>query len=178
MNKYKIYCETDGKWEYVIASSEPTQCPIDGGHTVRAGSVSIVENDVKENPNGVATSLTLDEYKDLKNNSIDRRTGELIELGFEFPPASGKLFSLSPNAQTNILALDHTRDDVSMTYPINYNTIDDKDVYAVPDSATLHNMYLTALSVKKSHLDSGTLLKDDVRAAVDEAAVDLVTDSR
>jgi hypothetical protein len=177
MDKYRVYCETHG-WQEVIASSEPTVCPVDAANELRAASAAIIERDVTENPDGVATSLTLDEYKELKTNAIDRVTGELISLGFEFPPASGKIFSLSTSAQTNILALDNTRDDPAMTYPISYNTIDDKDVYSVPDSVTLHNMYLTALSTKKSHLDSGTALKDLVRSAVDKAGVDAVVDNR
>jgi len=115
-------------------------------------------------------------YKQLKEEDIDRRTGELISEGYEFPPASGKIFSLSQSAQINILALDNTR--TELTYPVNYNTKDNLDTYAIPDATTLHNMYLTALSVKKAHLDSGTALKDLVRAATDKAGVDAVVDNR
>ena len=177
MDKYRVYCETHG-WQEVIASAEPTVCPVDDVAELRAGSAAIIERDVYENVDNIATELVLDDYKRLKINSIDRRTGELIALGFEFPASSGNIFSLSASAQTNILALDNTRDDPAMVYPINYNTIDDKDVYQVIDSATLHNMYLTALSVKKGHLDSGTSLKDLVRAATTETEVDAVVDNR
>lgn len=44
--KYKIYCETDAKWEYVWLDENqaaPTTCPTDSGHTVTSNSVSISE---------------------------------------------------------------------------------------------------------------------------------------
>lgn len=44
--KYKIFCETDNEWEYVIldqAQSAPTKCPNDTTHTVLADSVAIIE---------------------------------------------------------------------------------------------------------------------------------------
>jgi hypothetical protein len=88
------------------------------------------------------------------------------------------VFSLSANAQTNILALDNTRDDPALSYPIEYSTIDDLDNYFVADSTDLHNMYLTALATKKAHVDSGTLLKDNIRDATTEAAVELIVDNR
>jgi hypothetical protein len=120
-------------------------------------------------------ALDLDEYKELRYKEIDAKTEEKIKLGFSY---AGKVFSMSANAQTNILALDNTRDDPAMSYPITYNTIDDLDSYAVINSTDLHNMYLTALATKKSWVDSGTNLKDAVRAAIDENAVSLIIDNR
>jgi hypothetical protein len=70
---------------------------------------------------------------------------------------------MSANAQTNILALDHSKDDPAMSYPIEYSTINDDDNYFVQNATDLHNMYLTALGTKKSWVDSGTQLKDAVR---------------
>jgi hypothetical protein len=129
MNKYKIYCSVDG-WVEVIASNVPTQCPIDNSHNVTLESAVIVEEDVYVN-DGTLTDLTLDDYKALRYHEIDLKTEEKIKLGFSY---SGKVFSLSPNAQTNILALDNTRDDPALSYPIEYSTIDDLDNYFVTDS--------------------------------------------
>lgn len=173
MDKYKVYCEIDG-WIEVIASAEPTVCPIDGGHTIKPGSATIVERNIKLR-NGAYTELNLGDYKLLRYNEIDERTYELISEGFTY---AGKIFSLSENAQTNILALDNTKDDPALAYPIVYNTIDDLDTYNVADATDLHNMYLTALATKKGHLDSGTSLKQQIRDAVDEAAVDAIIDNR
>jgi hypothetical protein len=174
MNLYRVYCEENG-WLEIISESIPTVCPIDSGDTLRAGSAVVVEQDIKTNEEGYYTELSLENYKFLKNNTIDNRTGELINLGYNF---ATKQFSLSANAQTNILALDHTKDDPALIYPIEYNTIDDMDSFSIPDSTTLHNMYLTALTTKKGVIDSGTALKDSVRLATDEAGVDAVIDNR
>lgn len=42
--KYKIYCETDAKWEYVYkeeSESAPTTCPINTAHTIVSNSVAV-----------------------------------------------------------------------------------------------------------------------------------------
>lgn len=173
MNKYKIYCSVDG-WVEVIASSVPTQCPIDSAHSVTLESAVILEEDIYVN-DGTLTDVTLDDYKALRYHEIDTKTEEKIGLGFSY---AGKVFSLSANAQTNILALDNTRDDPALSYPIEYSTIDDLDNYFVQNSTDLHNMYLTALATKKSWVDSGTTLKDSVRTATTHAEVDTIIDNR
>jgi hypothetical protein len=119
--------------------------------------------------------IDLNTYKDFRFEEIDVRTEEKIKLGFSY---AGKIFSMSANAQTNILALDNTRDDPAMSYPVGYSTLDDSEHYDVVDATDLHNMYLTALATKKAWVDSGTVLKDAVRAAIDENAVSLIIDNR
>ena len=120
-------------------------------------------------------TLSLADLKIARYEMIDKRTGELVSQGFTY---ASKVFSLSQNAQINISALDHTRDDVALTYPITYNTIDDLDSYIVIDAVDLHNMYLTALATKKAHIDSGSSLKQQVRDAIDIAAVNAIIDNR
>jgi len=120
-------------------------------------------------------AFTLLDYKNYRYKEIDERTGLLISAGFTY---QGKVFSLSQNAQINILGLDNTRDDAALTYPIAYSTIDDSDSYSVIDSVDLHTMYLTALGTKKSYVDNGTVLKDSVRIAVNEQDVQLIIDNR
>jgi len=177
MDKYKIYCESEGLWHEVIASATPTVCPADSGHILRIGSAVIIAADVHE-LDGSYTELSLEDLKCLRYRAIDNRTGELVGLGFEFPPTSGLRFSLSQNAQINISALHQSKDDPALTYPITYNTIDDLGSYLVPNAATLHNMYLTALATKKTHIDSGTALKNEVRDAVNAEEVNLIIDNR
>lgn len=121
------------------------------------------------------SGISLDNCKKMKFESIDNRTAELIAEGFLY---ASKTFSLSSSAQTNILALDNSRLDPAITYPIKYNTIDDNDVYELIDADDVHSMYLTALAVKKGHLDSGTALKDQVRAATTNEECDAVVDNR
>lgn len=117
----------------------------------------------------------LDDLKAYRFKQIDRKTGELVSAGFSY---GGKTFSLSANAQINILALDETRNDPALTYPIEYNTINDLDSYSVVDADDLHNMYLTALATKKGIIDSGTTIKQQIRDAVDIAAVNAIVDNR
>lgn len=119
----------------------------------------------------VAVSLL--DYKHNRYVEIDNRTGELISVGYVY---NSVRFSLSQNAQINISAVNQTRDE--LTYPISFSNIDDTETYSVVSSADMHGIYLTALGTKKTHLDSGSVLKDGIRDAVDEAAVDLIIDNR
>jgi hypothetical protein len=44
--KYKIFCETDNRWEYSIleeTSPAPTTCPVDTNHTITLSSIAIEE---------------------------------------------------------------------------------------------------------------------------------------
>ena len=115
----------------------------------------------------------LDELRALRMAEIDAKTEELISEGFTY---QSKLFSLSLNSQINISALNQSRTELS--YPITYNTKDDMDAYSVTDATDMNNMYMTALSVKKAHLDSGSSLKQQIRDAADIAAVNAVIDNR
>lgn len=114
-------------------------------------------------------------YKTVKFTAIDLRTDQLISAGFTF---STKQFSLSANAQARLMGINQVRTDAAITYPIRWNTIDDLDYYDVPDAATVLSFYLTAVGTYRGHVDSGTALKDSVRAAATMAAVDAVVDTR
>jgi hypothetical protein len=173
MNRYKIYCETDG-WVEVIASTTPTVCPIDGTHTVNADSVTVVERDVQiTDGDYVADSVSLYDYKQLKFNEIDKRTEELIAQGFAY---NSKTFSLSNNAQINLLGVDIKRNDGIL--PLTFHTVDDMDEETFTTPEDLDNFFMIALASKKAHLDSGSALKVSIRNAVDRAAVDAVIDNR
>lgn len=176
MDKYKVYNETKNQWEFVIADVVPTQCPDNPSDTMRVDSQVIVEENVLTNPDNIGTEVSLTNYKALKNNAIDQRTGELIDQGHEYPPASGKMFSMSHNAQLNTVGLNMSKDELS--YPIDYLTKDGLDKVSLVDATAVHNFYLNLLGTKKAHLDSGNALRDQVAAAVDEASVDAIIDNR
>jgi len=125
--------------------------------------------------NAVDDLTPLSEYKHIRYVEIDDKTEELILTGYTF---AGKQFSLSANAQTNILALYTTKDHPAISYPISYNTKDDEEVFNIPDASTLEGMYLTALGTKKAYLDSGTSIKEAIRAAITKAEVDAIIDPR
>jgi putative salt-induced outer membrane protein YdiY len=175
MNKYRYYNGTAELHETVLSDVVPTEC-LNGTDTFNASSLVRINGIVLVNDGTpVHQEATLGAYKQLRYNEIDGRTGELISAGYVY---ATKTFSLSSNAQTNILALDATRDDPAITYPITYTTLDDLDTYDITDATDMHSMYLTALATKKTHLDSGSALKTSIRDAVDRAAVDLIIDNR
>jgi hypothetical protein len=61
ITKYRIYCITDSKWEYVWKETSPTTCPANNTHIVNENSVSSIE---KMSPN----TITIDE-ENLKNQT-------------------------------------------------------------------------------------------------------------
>lgn len=174
MDKYKIYCETEGKWVEVISDTPVTTCPNDAGHTVKADSSAIKDKKVKTNKEGAKTSVSLDNYKTLKMNEFDERTGELIlNGGFTY---NSKTFSLKHTAQINLLGVDIKKN--SGILPVMFNTADNLDTETLNNATDVDNFFGSALLAKKGHLDDGNALKDSVRAAIDEAGVDAVIDNR
>lgn len=122
-----------------------------------------------------ASDRILNFVKQDKFNLIDKRTNELINQGFQF---AGKTFSLTHEAQHKLTNFYNLRDDVSLLYPIKFNTKDDNDFYEAQDSSDISNMYAEANSVIRIHVDSGTALKDQVRGATSKVEVDAVMDDR
>ena len=135
--------------------------------------IECTEDEIEIRSFEVGPGATIEDYKKMKYCQIDERTSQLISLGYSY---GGELFSLSMNAQTNILALDHSR--LELSYPIEYNTKNDESVYSIADATTVHNMYLTALATKKARLDSGTVFKTQVRDATTIQEVRDVYDNR
>lgn len=170
MDKYKIYCETDNKYERVIAEAEPTECPINDQHTLRSNSAVIIEVDVQEDEL-TAKELTLPQYKRLRHNAINRRTRELINDGFTY---DSKTFSCSDIAQMNWNVLKDNK--AEFAFP--------KDISTKPNgrySMTQPNVdgFWTAMNDHiQGHLDSGRTLNKSIKDAADEAAVDAIEDTR
>ena len=113
-----------------------------------------------------------------KEALIDRRTRELIDGGFEYPASSGVYFSLSAESQRTLMGLNQERDAVEIAYPVVGNSKDDTTTVALAAAADIRAFYFTALGTVRAHKDSGTALKDQVRAATTVAAVNAVADAR
>lgn len=141
----------------------PQRCWVVEGDIVRA--MTDVEND--------ASNLVSEKAE--KIVEIDTHTDVLIALGFTY---ASKQFSLSLPAQSKMMGTHQIKDDLALVYPINWNTIDDLDVYAITGAADLDAFYLTGLGTIRAHLDGGTTLKSAVRAATTVATVQAVTDNR
>ncbi|MGH7701644.1 MAG: hypothetical protein ACREMO_00990 [Gemmatimonadales bacterium] len=120
-------------------------------------------------------SVDLPVLKAVKSKAIDARTVELIAEGYAY---GGKQLSLSAMAQVTLLGLDQVRDDPSFAFPVVLNTIDDADTYQVKDATDAHALFLAAVAAYRQHKDSGTQLKDQVRAAATVAELDAVKDGR
>lgn len=43
VNHYRVFCETDGKFEYLWSESDPTDCPINSSHTIDTDKTTIIE---------------------------------------------------------------------------------------------------------------------------------------
>jgi len=123
-------------------------------------------------------STDIKHQKPERIRKIDQRTNQLIDQGFEFPPSSGVRFSLSMESQSKLLGMDSLRDDPLFQYPVVYNSVDDLDELSIPDSATIHSFFLIAVGTYRAHLDSGTALKAQIRAATTQAELDAVVDDR
>lgn len=106
---------------------------------------------------------------------IDTRTDELIAEGFTY---ASEQFSLSLKAQNRMMGTHQVKSGAGLVYPIEWNTIDDTDMYSIPDATDLAAFYLTGLEAYRAHVDSGTALKTLVRAAATEVAINAVVDSR
>ncbi len=125
-----------------------------------------------------ADLLRLPELKEQRFEEIDGRTGDLIEQGFEFPPESGLVFSLSREFQLMLSGLNQERDAPEVSYPIEWNTKDDSGKLSLTDASMVRSFYLTAMGTVLARRNSGTALKDQIRAASTVAEVDAVVDER
>lgn len=173
--RYRVYCETDNQYEYVISNAPPTECPIDSGHTLRSGSTCCMgEIEVIAASETAAVALTLDEQKQLRLKEIDNKTQELIAQGFTFDSES---FSMSSLAQNNWVGLKQAAQNDLISYPFGISTKDDGE-YELTSKTEVTNFYVTGLEVKIGHLSTGRALKLQIKNATTQAELDAVVDNR
>jgi len=151
-----------------------TSCVIEFTPDLNPAEVIILDQTVADHK--AISKIT--QFQNKKIKKIDKKTGDLIDNGFEFPPASGKIFSLSGNAQRKMIGTHEVKDHPALTYPIEWNTKNDLDSILISDAAELNAFYLTGLGTMRAWIDSGTLLKRDVRSATTRAEVNAVNDNR
>ena len=104
---------------------------------------------------------------------IGQRTDELIALGHTY---LGMQFSTSTETRTTVLAMIQSRD--SLAYPIRFNSLDDSGYVDLASAAEVVAFYENGVGTVRARLDSGTALKDQVRAATTLAELDAVVDPR
>ena len=86
MNRYRIRCTTENKYEFVTSLTEPTECPVDSGHTIDSSLTTLVEESVTDpiaeitDPTSQAIDATYD-YKTLDGQAYYRKKrAELVKL--------------------------------------------------------------------------------------------------
>lgn len=110
--------------------------------------------------------------------AIDARTAALISAGFEYPAASGTIFSLSLESQHNVHGAYTSRNLPAFAYPVKWLSKDDATTTSLADAAAVEAFFLAALATIRGYKDAGSDLKEQVRAAATRAAVDAVVDAR
>lgn len=97
--KYRIYCETDAKYEYVLLESTdpaPTTCPTDVAHTIDSDSVTVIEEIGNQDVN-IANAVLIAE-----EDPLYKTGGKFVVEGLDFsltatPGLQTKDFSFGTN---------------------------------------------------------------------------------
>jgi len=109
----------------------------------------------------------------LKNHryvEIDNRTAELINIGFTF---DGHIFSMSLTAQINWSNFPNLPDQL---FPL--NVVDANESTYVLALANKLNFYFSALNYKNQFLQSGGVLKAEIKACTTAEEVNAIIDNR
>lgn len=159
----------------IISKKHPaTHANCDGDPTVYS-NITWISTSI---PQATLDNDYLDVLKEERLTEIDKRTGELISLGFQYTNANGtETFSLSELAQINWIGLNHADVKDTITYPLGVSTKDDGE-FELIDAPDVTTFFMTGVGTKKAHIDSGRALKVSIKNAVDEAAVNAIIDNR
>lgn len=165
--------------ELVAASSDATIERVDFGRvrlltpaqsvTTRSDLLTIIQAHT-------GSPLTLPRSKAKKMAEVSMRTDELLELGFEHPALSGIFFSLSATAFLRMEACHTAR--ATIFYPLVVEVLDKSTTVSFADSAAVGAWYLDGVDILRARVDSGVSIDNQIRAAVDIAAVDAIADNR
>lgn len=118
-------------------------------------------------------ALTLSEYKDHRFEEINERSRDLIANGHVY---NGNVFSLSENAQRNLLGLFSSKD--YLNYPFEYRTKNDLDKVFLNNATDITNFYFSAMGTIQQHLGTGNALKQQVKDCTTELEVQAIIDNR
>lgn len=113
---------------------------------------------------------SLEDIKNIRYSEIDSKTADLITAGFSF---GGHIFSMSLTAQINWSNFPNLPDQL---FPL--NVVDASEEVYVLSLANKLNFYFSALNHKNQYLQSGGILKAQVKACETIEAVNLIIDNR
>lgn len=123
--------------------------------------------------NAVSAFSPLEIRKRIRADEIDAKTDELIAAGFTYDSVQ---FALTSESRARIHGAYTAR--AGLTYPVEWDSIDDTDMVSLADTTDVEAFFDTALAVFRGHVDSGTTLKTQVRVASDQSELDAVVDNR
>ncbi len=105
---------------------------------------------------------TVADYKIKVMALVDIETKRRISLGFEYPAASGKTFSLSVESQINWLWLETKT--ALLIYPYQIRTADELAIHAIVDEADAQAIVNIAFVTKEIALTAGRVVKAAIAA--------------
>jgi len=153
-----------------IVNNSDVDCDIKFSDALSGGDETILATTVSDHQ-ALTEVNVFQQNKDIKNVAIDLRTKELINEGFTY---DSELFSLSDFAQLNWNDIKNNTTDYS--FPLEIPT---KNNYKYSlTQGNVNGFWNAKMSQVWTHLDSGRALNVSVVDAVDQAALDLVVDSR
>jgi hypothetical protein len=140
--------------------------------------VSVDPNPSQAEVDAFNTGNQFREAKIAKAARVDARTEELINGGFDSTVAAPKRFRMDNEALTRYNAYYHARNEPWFTYPLVINTYDNDQLQNLPNAAAIETLFEETVIALRGHIDSGTVLKQQIRAATTWAELAAVEDNR
>lgn len=109
--------------------------------------------------------------------AIEAKTASLIGGGFEYPAASGTMYSLGVDARIEIIAMKQAKAN-ELSYPVPFTSQDGTVNASLANAAEVDTFYATAFGRYQAIKAAGGLLKAQVAAATTIAELDAVVDNR
>jgi len=126
-----------------------------------------------------ALTLSIESIRHSGYVAIDQKTRALVAPGFEYPAASGQMFSLSPEAQRKWTAMYTARG--FLAYPMVVTTTDEQDDVSLADSDDITAFFTAMVETVRTHIDGGRALKNTLRDATlttEDEALTAIADGR
>lgn len=121
-------------------------------------------------------SFKVDSIREEKIKEVDLKTRSLIDQGVIY---DNLVFSLSQVAQLRYSGLVAGASLLQPSdFPIKVNTKNDKNVKHLNSTTEIQNFAKEVISTIKTHIDSGTAIKDALRSATTLAELESIQDSR
>lgn len=124
-------------------------------------------------PVGVSVAEDLEMVRTRYLTAIESEKDKRISVtGFEYPPASGKVFSLTARNRDYVLSLNSADTRNVLPYPFAIRTADERDTVSLADAAEALAFYYAAMAAVQVQRDAATPVKIAVLAAADIPAIE------